>query len=212
MHSSQTWASGQWPTNSNLPMVSLHIRCYLFYFVSFFYIFKVSWFTMHFSNSVCDIWGHPSQGTTGWHTHCWGHFHDWIAANSWGAGAARGNSCTLGWGTVQTKICWNPLPPLLLSWHTSYQPPRVHSIRDDEWYPENRGSWKSLARSWNLGNVSTESRRLVFFLFGSEIARVSGSDFQTSVSASLGFYHSPPLPLLTCSPNPTLPHIIVLGQ
>ena len=35
-----------------------------------------------------------------------------------------------------------------------------------------------------------------FFLFGSEIARISGSDFKNkglSVSASLGIYHSPPI-------------------
>ena len=43
---------------------------------------------------------------------------------------------------------------------------------------------KILARSWNLGNVSTESRRLICFLFGSEIAWVLGSDFQTRVSTS----------------------------
>ena len=49
-----------------------------------------------------------------------------------------------------------------------------------------------LVRSRNPCNISNESRRLVFFLFGSEI-RVSGSDFQTRVSVSLGFYHSPPL-------------------
>ena len=49
-----------------------------------------------------------------------------------------------------------------------------------------RKSWVSeiLARSRNLGNISIESQRLVFFLFGSEIAWVSGSDFQTRVSAS----------------------------
>ena len=67
------------------------------------------------------------------------------------------------------------------------------SNKGGKWYPENRGSRKILARSRNLANVSTKSRRLVFFLFGSEIAWVSGSDFQTSVSASLGFYHSPAL-------------------
>ena len=50
--------------------------------------------------------------------------------------------------------------------------------------PESHGSRKILVRSRNLGNVSTESRRLVFLLFGSDIARVSGSDFQTRVSVS----------------------------
>ena len=54
---------------------------------------------------------------------------------------------------------------------------QCHKGRGGEWYPENRGSRKILARS----------------RFGSEIAWVSGSDFQTRVSASLGFYHSPPL-------------------
>ena len=49
---------------------------------------------------------------------------------------------------------------------------------------QNRGSRKILARSRNLGNVSTESRRLIFYLFGSEIARVTGSDFQTRVLVS----------------------------
>ena len=34
--------------------------------------------------------------------------------------------------------------------------------RGGEWYPENCGSWKILARSRNLGSVSTESLRLVF--------------------------------------------------
>ena len=56
------------------------------------------------------------------------------------------------------------------------------------------GKWwvsENLARSRNLGNVSTESRRLAFLLFGSEIAWVSGSDFQTKVSVSLRFYHLP---------------------
>ena len=57
--------------------------------------------------------------------------------------------------------------------------------RVGEWFPENRaGSRKSLAQSRNLGNVSTESRRFVFVLFGSEITWVSGSDFQTWVSVS----------------------------
>ena len=72
------------------------------------------------------------------------------------------------------------------------------NIEGGRWYPENRGSRKILAWSRNLGNVSTESRRLVFFLFGSEIAWVLGSDFQTRVSASLGFYHSPPLISRNC--------------
>ena len=39
-----------------------------------------------------------------------------------------------------------------------------------------------------------------FFFFGSEVARVLGSDFQTRVSVSLGFYHSPPLMLLCADP------------
>ena len=56
------------------------------------------------------------------------------------------------------------------------------SGRGGKWYPENRGSWKIFARSWNLGNFSTESRRLVFLLFGSEIVWVLGSDFQTRAS------------------------------
>ena len=56
--------------------------------------------------------------------------------------------------------------------------------RGGEWYPENRGSRKILAWSRNLGNISTKSRRLIFFLFGSEIAWISGSDFQTRVLAS----------------------------
>ena len=46
-------------------------------------------------------------------------------------------------------------------------------------YPENHGSRKILARSWNLGNVSTESQRLIFVLVWSEISLVSGADFQT---------------------------------
>ena len=38
----------------------------------------------------------------------------------------------------------------------------AHSTRGGEWYPENCGSRKILARSWNLGNVYTESRSLFF--------------------------------------------------
>ena len=62
--------------------------------------------------------------------------------------------------------------------------PVISLFRGGQWYPENRGSRRILAQSWNLGNVSTESRRLGLFLFGSEIAWVSGSDFETRVSAS----------------------------
>ena len=68
----------------------------------------------------------------------------------------------------------------------------TNSTRGGQWYPENRGVGlrKLFARSES--RQRTESRRLVFFLFGSEVAWVSGSDFQTRVSASLGSYHSPP--------------------
>ena len=62
-------------------------------------------------------------------------------------------------------------------------------------------------KSWVSENFSliSESRQCFyqvskarFFLFGSEIAWVLGSDFQTRVSASLGFYHSPPLISRNC--------------
>ena len=65
-----------------------------------------------------------------------------------------------------------------------------------------KGWWMVPRKSWVSENFSpiSESRQRFyrvsegcFFLFGSEIASISGSDFQARVSASLGFYHSPPL-------------------
>ena len=62
--------------------------------------------------------------------------------------------------------------------------------------PENRGSRKNLARPRNLGNVSTESRRLVFFLVWFRNSLSLGRGFSNKglgVSVSIRFYHSPPL-------------------
>ena len=42
-------------------------------------------------------------------------------------------------------------------------PSRPARCRGGKWFPENRGCQKILARSRNLGNVSSESWRLVFF-------------------------------------------------
>ena len=76
-------------------------------------------------------------------------------------------------------FAWNAMPecavlflqlgefPFLTS-GTSWQ--YYTTDRGGEWYPKNRWSRKILGRFRNLGNVSTESWRLVFFLFGSEIA------------------------------------------
>ena len=50
----------------------------------------------------------------------------------------------------------------------------TYSMRGSEWYPGNRGSLKTLAWSRNLSNICTESQKLVFFFFGSEIVWVSG--------------------------------------
>ena len=75
-------------------------------------------------------------------------------------------------------------------------------IRGGEWYLEKRGSRKILAGSQNLGSVFDKSRSLVFSWFAFTFfesrnfsPKSLGLGFLTRISASLGFYHSPPLSL-----------------
>ena len=74
------------------------------------------------------------------------------------------------------------------------------SYRGGEWYLEKRGSLKILTGSRNLGSVFDKSRSLVFawFVFTffesrNFLPKSLRLGFLTRVSASLGFYHSPPL-------------------
>ena len=75
--------------------------------------------------------------------------------------------------------------------------------RGGEWYLEKRGSRKISAGSRNLGGVFDKSRRLafawfVFPFFESRdfLPKSLGHGFLTRISASLGFYHSPPLEMV----------------
>ena len=72
--------------------------------------------------------------------------------------------------------------------------------RGGEWSLEKRGSRKILAGSRNLGSVFDKSRSLVFawFVFTffesrNFLPKSLGLGFLTRISASLAFYHSPPL-------------------
>ena len=88
-------------------------------------------------------------------------------------------------------------------------------MRGGEWYPESSGSRKFLFKSQNLGGVLNESRNFIFLCcFASRILEFLASrswsleflfsslglEFSNKglgISASLGFYHSPPLFMLS---------------